>query len=101
MFLLLLNLDILARMHGKEEGNDGELRDCTLELRQFFGNFGNDAWGDGILLMFLWVGIFVGLVLALQNEAKLKVVVLGWIGLAFFPEGHRYIQDSISDCSQS
>jgi hypothetical protein len=25
LFLLLLNLDILAQMHGKEEGKDGEL----------------------------------------------------------------------------
>ncbi len=66
LFLLLLNLDVLAQMHGKEEGKDGELQDCTLELRQFlFGNFGNDACGDGFLLMFLWVGIFLDLELAL------------------------------------
>ncbi len=53
-FLLLLNLDVLARTHGKEEGKDGELCDCTLKLRQFlFGNFGNDACRDGFLLMFL------------------------------------------------
>jgi hypothetical protein len=53
-------------MHGKEEGKDGELQDCTLELHQFlFGDFGNDACGDGFLLMFLWVRIFVGLELAL------------------------------------
>jgi hypothetical protein len=66
LFLLLLNLDVLARMHGKEEGKDGELQDFTLELCQFlFGNFGNDACRDGFLLMFLWVGIFVGSELAL------------------------------------
>jgi hypothetical protein len=61
LFLLLLNLDVLARTHGKEEGKDGEMQDCTLELCQFsFGNFGNDTCGDGFLLMFLWVSIFVG-----------------------------------------
>ncbi len=66
LFLLLLNLDVLARMHGKEEGMDGELQVYTLELRQFlFGDFGNDACGDDFLLMFLWVGIFVGSELAL------------------------------------
>ncbi len=60
LFLLLLNLGVLARTHGKEEGKDGELQDCTLEICQFlFGDFGNDACGDGFLLMFLWVGIFV------------------------------------------
>jgi hypothetical protein len=48
LFLLLLNLDVLAQMHGEEEGKDGELQDCTLELCQFlFGNFGNDACGGG------------------------------------------------------
>jgi hypothetical protein len=61
LFFLLLNFDILTRTHGKEESKDGELRYCTLELRQFLlGDFGNDACGDGFLLMFLWVGIFVG-----------------------------------------
>ncbi len=61
LFLLLLNLDILARTHGEEKGKDGELRDCTLELCQFlFGNFGNNACGDGFSRMFIWVGIFVG-----------------------------------------
>ncbi len=34
-FLLLLNLDILAPMQGKEEGKDGELRDCTLDSVNF------------------------------------------------------------------
>jgi hypothetical protein len=33
LFLLLLNLDVLAQTHGKEEGMDVELQDCTLELR--------------------------------------------------------------------
>jgi hypothetical protein len=66
LFLLLPNLDILARTYSKEEGKDGELQDCTLELRHFlFGNFGNDACGNSFLLMFLWVGIFVGSELAL------------------------------------
>ena len=61
-FLLLLNLDILARTHGKEEGKNGELRDCTLELHQFLlCNFSNDVGRDGLLLMFLWVGVFAGL----------------------------------------
>ncbi len=60
LFLLLLNLNVLARTHGKEEGKNGELQACTLELHQFlFGIIGNDACGDGFLLMFLWVGIFV------------------------------------------
>jgi hypothetical protein len=30
-FLHLLNLGVLAQTHGKEEGKDGELQDCTLE----------------------------------------------------------------------
>jgi hypothetical protein len=48
LFLLLLNLDILAQAHGIEEGKNGELQDCTLELHQFlFGNFGNDGGRDG------------------------------------------------------
>ncbi len=65
-FLLLLNLDVLTQTHGEEEGRDGELRDCTLELHQFlFGDFCNDACGDNFWLMFLWVGIFVGSELAL------------------------------------
>jgi hypothetical protein len=61
LFLLLLNLNVLARMHGEEGGKDSELQDCTLELHQFlFGSFGNDACRHGFLLMFLWVSIFVG-----------------------------------------
>ncbi len=61
LFLLLLNLDVLAQTHGKDEDKDGEMQDCTLELHQFlFGGFSNDECGDGFLLMFLWVGIFVG-----------------------------------------
>jgi hypothetical protein len=48
LFFLLRYFDILARMHGKEEGKNGELRDCTLELRQYsLGDLGNDAGGDG------------------------------------------------------
>ncbi len=31
-FLLLLNLNVLTQMHGKEEGKDGELQGCRLEL---------------------------------------------------------------------
>jgi hypothetical protein len=59
LYLLLLNLEVLAQMHGDKKGKDGELGDCTLELHQFlFGDFGNEACGDGFLLMFLWVGIF-------------------------------------------
>ncbi len=65
LFLLMLNLDVLAQTHGKVEDKDGEMQDCTLELHQFlFGGFGNDECGDGFLLMFLWVGIFVGSELA-------------------------------------
>ncbi len=61
MFFMLLNLDIFAHVHGEGECKDGELQDCTLELFQFlFGNFGNDACRDGFLLMFFWIGIFVG-----------------------------------------
>ncbi len=58
LFLLLLNLDARIQTHGKEEGMNGVLQDCNLELRQFlFGNFGNDICGDGFLLTFLWVDI--------------------------------------------
>jgi hypothetical protein len=60
-FLLLLSLDVLTQMNGKKEGRDGELQDCILDLHQFlFGDFGNDASGDGFLLMLLWVSIFEG-----------------------------------------
>ncbi len=66
LFSMLLNLDIFPHAHGKRECKDGELQDCTLELFQFlFSNFGNDACGDGFLLMFFWVSIFVGLELVL------------------------------------
>ena len=52
-FLLFLDFDVLARTHGKEEGKNGELQYSTLQLCQFpFCNFGNDAGGDGFLLLF-------------------------------------------------
>ncbi len=102
LFFVLLDFDILARMHGKEKGKNGELRYSTLQLRQFpFCNFGNEAGGDGFLLLFFGVGIFEGSELSVENEAKLEVVVLGWVGSAVFLEGRRYIRDGILDCSQS
>ncbi len=56
-----MGLDVLARMHDKEEGKNGELQYCTLQLRQLLlGNFGNDTGGDGFLLFFFWVGILIG-----------------------------------------
>ncbi len=51
--------DVLTRTHGKEEGKDCELRDCTLFLRELLlGNFGDDAGRDGFLLLLLWVFVF-------------------------------------------
>ncbi len=48
-------------MHGKEKGKDGELRYGALQLSQIlFCNLGYDAGGDGFLLLFFGVGIFVG-----------------------------------------
>ncbi len=56
-FFLLWDFDVLAQMHGKEEGKNGELQDCTLQLCQLllgnFSDFGNDKGGDGFLLFFL------------------------------------------------
>jgi hypothetical protein len=40
--------NILTQMHGKEEGKNGELQDCALELCQFLlGDLGNDAGRGG------------------------------------------------------
>jgi hypothetical protein len=61
LFLLLWDFDVLARMHGKEKGKDGELQYGALQLSQIpFCNLGYDAGGDGFLLLFFGVGIFVG-----------------------------------------
>jgi hypothetical protein len=41
-------------MHGKEEGKNGELQDCTLQLRQsLLGNFGDDTGGMAFCCFFL------------------------------------------------
>ncbi len=61
LFFLLWDFYVLARMHGKEKGEDGELRYGVLQLSQIpFCNLGYDAGGDGFLLLFFGVGIFVG-----------------------------------------
>ncbi len=65
LFLLLRYFDILAKTHGKEEGKNGELQDCTLELHQYCLVIGDGAGGDGFLLLLLWVGILVGMELLL------------------------------------
>ncbi len=60
-FLMLLDFNVLTRMHGKEKGKNCELRYGTLQLHQIpFCNLGNDAGGNGYLLLFFWVGIFEG-----------------------------------------
>ncbi len=64
LFLLVWDFDILTRTHGKEKGKDGELRYCALQLQIPFCNLGDDAGGDGFLLLFVafcWVGVLVGL----------------------------------------
>ena len=62
LFFLLWDFDVLARTHGKEEGKDCELQDCSLLLRKLLlGNFGNDAGRDGFLLLLLWVIVFEGM----------------------------------------
>ncbi len=61
LFFVLLDFDVLARTHGKEKGKNCELRYGMLQLRQIpFCNFGDDAGGDGFLLLFFFVGIFEG-----------------------------------------
>ncbi len=61
LFFVLLDFDVLARMHGKEKGKNGELGYSTLQLHQFpFYDSGDDAGGDGFLLHFFGVGIFEG-----------------------------------------
>ena len=61
LFVLLLDFDVLARTHGKEKGKNGELQYRTLQLCQFlFCNFGDDAGGDGFLLLFFGVFVFEG-----------------------------------------
>ncbi len=48
-------------MHGNEKGEGGELRYGALQLSQIlFCNLGYDAGGEGFLLLFFGVGIFVG-----------------------------------------
>jgi hypothetical protein len=60
-FLMLLDFDVLTKTHGKEKGKNCELRYCTLRLRQIpFCNLGDDAGGNGFLLLFFWVGVFEG-----------------------------------------
>ena len=61
-FFVLLDFDVLARTHGQEKGKNCELRYVTsLQLRQIlFCNLGDDAGGNGFLLLFFWVGIFEG-----------------------------------------
>ncbi len=60
-FFMLLDFDVLARMHGKEKGKNCELQYGTLQLRQIlFGNLSDDTGGDGFVLLFFWVGIFEG-----------------------------------------
>ena len=50
-FLCLGDLEVLARTHGKENSNCGELSDGTLQLSgASLSNFGNDTQGDGFLL---------------------------------------------------
>jgi hypothetical protein len=62
-FFVLLDFDVLAQTHGKEKGKNGELQYSTLQLRQFlFCDFGDDASGDGFLLLFFGVGIVEGCV---------------------------------------
>ena len=61
LFVLLLDFDVFARMHGKEKGKNDKLQYSTLQLRQFlFCNFGNNAGGDGFLLLFFVVFAFEG-----------------------------------------
>ncbi len=61
LFLLLWDFDILTRTHSKEKGKDGELRYGALQLSQtLFCNLSYDAGGDGFLLLFFGVRIFVG-----------------------------------------
>ncbi len=58
---MLWDVYILKRTHGKEKGEDGELRYGALQLSQIlFYNLRYDTGGDGFLLLFFGVGIFVG-----------------------------------------
>ena len=92
LFFMLLDFDLFTQVHGKERGESWELRDGTLQRREILlCEFGNDASRDYFLLFFFWVFIFVGSELVMSNEAKLEVVVLGWVGLPIFPEGCRNI----------
>ncbi len=60
-FVLLLDFDVLARMHGKEKGKNCELQYSALQLCQFlFWDFGDDAGGDGFFLLFFRVFVFEG-----------------------------------------
>jgi hypothetical protein len=61
LFLMLLDFDVLTRTHGKEKGKNCELRYGMLRHRQIpFCNLGDDAGGNGFLLLFFWVGVFEG-----------------------------------------
>ena len=64
-FFVLLDLDILTQVHGKEDSKSCELGDGTLQWHEIlFCDFGDDASGDCFLLFFFWVFIFVGSELA-------------------------------------
>ena len=54
------DLEVLARTHGKENSNCGELSDGTLQLGgASLSNFGNDAQGDCFLLFLFRIVIDV------------------------------------------
>ncbi len=51
LLLCLGDLEVLARMHGKENSNRGELSNGALQLSgASLSDFNNDAQGDGFLL---------------------------------------------------
>ena len=66
LLLGLDDLEVLARLHGKEDCHSGELANGLLQFCAFlFPNHGNNTHGDGFLLLLFQVVVGAGSILSL------------------------------------
>ncbi len=66
LLLCLGDFEVFAWLHGKEDCHGGELSNGLLQFCDLlFCHLGNDAHGDGCLLLLFGVVVDVGLVLSL------------------------------------
>ena len=64
--LSLGDLEVLTRLHGKEDCHGGELANGLLQFCALsFHNLGNNTHGDGFLLLLFWVVVGVRSILSL------------------------------------